>query len=1365
MDLKFRKIFLYFCIVFVSIISITYAQQNIEGPIGLFESVAKYTFYSKDFTINTVETNVMSFEVLVTLDASESGDFYLSVDGVYCNPDKISYPSATRYQISFDCKGSISKETDSHTVRFYSTTDLTNVKVDYRMLYTKKQTLRLSVYGTEYHPGDIATIFLHLTDENSQPIDNSTCFVSVWDPDKIKIIDEADMSYLDDGIYYFDMPVPWEAGVYMISAYCVLPMYIHYNYTHYTFAYDGFECGGWDCGYGWGDDWYHEGRSDVGSYSPYNGSYELRLRGGNGYVERSLVNLCDAENVTLTLHWRANSFESADEAYLNFWDGSWHTIHTWRDGDDDNAWHTLTINLSDLDLTLCTNILAIDATGLSGSGDYLYIDDIKVEGYRKEYYETNESVYQFVRGSGELHVSPRDTGCFPETAGFYYPNDLVFVQVKSDAPEVEIWVYNENKTLVAYGNATPFSSVHRIWFYNMTAPSESGLYTVYAKCTYDGYKSDGITTFYVSPTQLTLIQGKLDDVYNYLTDTVYTLLVDINNTVHNLNITYSGNVTVNLTSIENKLDYIINNMATKDQIDEVQQNITSLYDLIEQKWQNYTAQDIMDKIDSVGNDILNSLNEAKSMINCTAYSGLCSKIDEVSNKVDLVLSNISVIIYKEDLIMGNVSSINQNTEWLVQCLNVSCDNSWIDARFDSIDASLSNIASDISEVNQTLNELNSSAYFYYWDIMYKLETMQQELHSINITGNITVENLTQIIDRLRDMNRTLVLHDEFVRGDLKNEVRNIETMVDDLDDYIYINITNSIDEVDSKVSQLLGKWGNLTAQDLYDKMNQMHSLINQIYNEMATYHQSELILGNVTYLINYMESKYGSYDWSWLDSKLSNISSDLGDVSSLIIEHNETMYNEIVSVKNKIDSIWGSHDADEIISILNEVNYTVSDTNYFLKNDIENKLDNITSITTDIKDSIGSSNDNTTSTLFGYLNVTYSKLQDIYDNLIELKNEYNKTLIEEIKSSVDDLKEMHNCSTFNTTICNLLDQISNGVTKIEGSIITNMEVTQLVYPGTQFKATITIVHISGAPVDADNITVKIYDPSQNLVYQGSPQHHESQGAYKFEWSVPANPALGVYTIYADITIGNITTVEYDVFRVAQTGPFDVIVKVLKKQVTSASFVPAEITVQNKGEVGVDATVTYWIEDSLGNVISSAQETWFVPADGEVVKDVQLYVPSNAKVGTYYFKAKALYDITRPPATGYDTFYVVKQIGVQPSGISGGTYPALQAVYHNVTFNMSIPMTVQVLYKGQLIREEYLKPMESMLLKEGEYTFAFRAKGYHPVMITVKVDKDLVVTVSPEKITGGVFPSVPFNFNTFILIAILSIIIYMVVTGR
>ena len=151
--------------------------QNIEGPVGYEESVTKYTFYSFDFDLPIQsEAIVQSSEITVTLDSESPGEIYLSVDNVYCSPDHWSFPASTRYQITFDCKNSLNSP-GQHTVRFYTSVDVSNVKIDYKIVYGLPQNLKIHIFGTEYHPGDIATVFLQLLDENDAPVRNSTCFV------------------------------------------------------------------------------------------------------------------------------------------------------------------------------------------------------------------------------------------------------------------------------------------------------------------------------------------------------------------------------------------------------------------------------------------------------------------------------------------------------------------------------------------------------------------------------------------------------------------------------------------------------------------------------------------------------------------------------------------------------------------------------------------------------------------------------------------------------------------------------------------------------------------------------------------------------------------------------------------------------------------------------------------------------------------------------------------------------------------------------------------------------------------------------------------------------------------------------------
>ena len=137
----------------------------------------------------------------------------------------------------------------------------------------------------------------------------------------------------------------------------------------------------WNGGQGmWNGGWYHEGGNNakiVNSGYPYEGGYHLRLRSGNGYVERS-VNLNGLEDAKLVFYAKVNNFEGSDFADLLITpDGiNWNVLKSFSDVEDDNQYHYYEFDLASFGLA-SNFYLAID-TEMSGTGDYLYIDDLKI---------------------------------------------------------------------------------------------------------------------------------------------------------------------------------------------------------------------------------------------------------------------------------------------------------------------------------------------------------------------------------------------------------------------------------------------------------------------------------------------------------------------------------------------------------------------------------------------------------------------------------------------------------------------------------------------------------------------------------------------------------------------------------------------------------------------------------------------------------------------------------------------------------------------------------------------------------------------------------------------------------------------------
>ena len=145
-------------------------------------------------------------------------------------------------------------------------------------------------------------------------------------------------------------------------------------------AADGFESGNfsggseqWDSG-----SWVASGDATVRSdTSPASGSQHARLRRSTGDLQRA-VDVTDLTDVRLQFSTKLVSFEGSDRAdVMVSGDGTnWTSLQSFLNDDDDSQYHTYDLAVPDVGDTLH---IRFDA-GMSGSGDYWYIDDVQVTG-------------------------------------------------------------------------------------------------------------------------------------------------------------------------------------------------------------------------------------------------------------------------------------------------------------------------------------------------------------------------------------------------------------------------------------------------------------------------------------------------------------------------------------------------------------------------------------------------------------------------------------------------------------------------------------------------------------------------------------------------------------------------------------------------------------------------------------------------------------------------------------------------------------------------------------------------------------------------------------------------------------------------
>jgi len=174
--------------------------------------------------IQDVVSAIFTFKVYI----SPTTRFTMTVDGQSCVPPTFlvhtTYANAHLGEISFDCSNiittegvyDITMETDDNTGAFWGWLDLS---------YISQKVMSAHVFGTEYNPGQNGTVFIQLLDDQKHPINDAACYLTAYYPDKSNLYDDVLMTYLtnSDGLYYYDLIIPSQLGVYMLSAGCNIP--------------------------------------------------------------------------------------------------------------------------------------------------------------------------------------------------------------------------------------------------------------------------------------------------------------------------------------------------------------------------------------------------------------------------------------------------------------------------------------------------------------------------------------------------------------------------------------------------------------------------------------------------------------------------------------------------------------------------------------------------------------------------------------------------------------------------------------------------------------------------------------------------------------------------------------------------------------------------------------------------------------------------------------------------------------------------------------------------------------------------------------------------------------------------------------
>jgi hypothetical protein len=244
-NLKFMIILLFF-LIFFSFPVLAKEIKTITLFGGFVDNAKKF---DKSFTFPVPPDGISDIyyaKAKVRADMTgTSTNIYFYLNGSSCVPSYYSVSDKSwGYTMEFDCTNILknllpmtSEKIVSFTVD--SNKNLQNIYIEWEITYLNNpKKPSVSIFGTEYYPNSYGKIFLQYLDINSQPINDGLCVFDMYSPNNTVLYNNEIMNFLENGIYYYDIKVPSEEGVYMISAECRSPTqkitYLAWKFENYT---------------------------------------------------------------------------------------------------------------------------------------------------------------------------------------------------------------------------------------------------------------------------------------------------------------------------------------------------------------------------------------------------------------------------------------------------------------------------------------------------------------------------------------------------------------------------------------------------------------------------------------------------------------------------------------------------------------------------------------------------------------------------------------------------------------------------------------------------------------------------------------------------------------------------------------------------------------------------------------------------------------------------------------------------------------------------------------------------------------------------------------------------------------------------
>jgi len=227
MNGKMKKILfvtsILFFLLFLPMVDAT-RVESIEYAGSFIESMGKGETEEVNFNFDppTGVDDIYSVRAEVIVDPEESPNISLEVNGQSCSPSSITIPKVARYNTYFDCSEALKQ--GNNTIKLSTTDTINNVNFNWKVIYQTSRWEDIELFGTEYNVDeDKGKAWLELTRDN-QPVNNASCWLYSYYPNMTSWYNGSMMSHKGPyGIYYHDLDLPGESGVYPTTARCRVP--------------------------------------------------------------------------------------------------------------------------------------------------------------------------------------------------------------------------------------------------------------------------------------------------------------------------------------------------------------------------------------------------------------------------------------------------------------------------------------------------------------------------------------------------------------------------------------------------------------------------------------------------------------------------------------------------------------------------------------------------------------------------------------------------------------------------------------------------------------------------------------------------------------------------------------------------------------------------------------------------------------------------------------------------------------------------------------------------------------------------------------------------------------------------------------